>query len=289
MIWKKEGRDYTCTNTLTPGTVDLAFHGDNDVQRLRVRRFGYSGVNLDVKPTDKEVDVALGHTYSSAFGIAANEAPDEKKLTAALKKEFEQTLLTDQEAFRCAPFELVDINVTKIEEARVFVLSVDIWLDRSFGGLAFRQASHAFNAQESNQKMGQVALDSGIAEIIGRFHRVAAKFPDVKDLIVVGYYSTTEARLGTEKTSYSSTQFKYHYVLCGQGDITCHEGTRVVAEPKTVTIRGENTVVRNQDAMGTIAFVMPTAQIPDTLDKKAITDAVLSAGTIQFERVSDKE
>jgi hypothetical protein len=43
MIWKKEGRDYTCTKTLTPGTVELAFHGDNDLQRFQVRRFGYRG------------------------------------------------------------------------------------------------------------------------------------------------------------------------------------------------------------------------------------------------------
>ncbi len=32
--------------------------------------------------------------------------------------------------------------------------------------------------------------------------------------------------------------------------------------------------------MGAIAFVMPSAQIPDTLDKKAISDAVLASGKI---------
>ena len=39
-------------------------------------------------------------------------------------------------------------------------------------------------------------------------------------------------------------------------------------------------VVKNHDAMGAIAFVMPSAQIPDTLDKKAISDAVLASGKI---------
>jgi hypothetical protein len=40
MIWKKDGRDYACTNIPTPGSIDLAFHGDSDLQRLRVRMFG---------------------------------------------------------------------------------------------------------------------------------------------------------------------------------------------------------------------------------------------------------
>jgi hypothetical protein len=196
IIWKKEGRDYTCTNTLTPGTVELAFHDDNDVQRIRVRRFGYSDVNLDVKSTDKEVGVALNSSkpVSSSFLVESDAPPEVKPLNEALKKEFEKTLLTDPEAFRCAPFELDDINVHWEERVRALVLSVDIWLDRSFGGLAFRQARHAFNEQERKQRTGRIALDSGIAEILARFHRVAAKFPEVKDIIVVGSYSTTEAR-----------------------------------------------------------------------------------------------
>jgi hypothetical protein len=104
IIWKKEGRDYTCTNTLTPGTVELAFHDDNDVQRIRVRRFGYSDVNLDVKSTDKEVGVALNSSkpVSSSFLVESDAPPEVKPLNEALKKEFEKTLLTDPEAFRCA-------------------------------------------------------------------------------------------------------------------------------------------------------------------------------------------
>ena len=38
--------------------------------------------------------------------------------------------------------------------------------------------------------------------------------------------------------------------------------------------------LKNQDAKTSIAFIMPAAQIPDTLDKKAISDAVLAVGKI---------
>lgn len=269
MIWKKEGRDYTCTKGLTPGTVELAFHGDNDLQRLRVRRFGYRGVDLDVKPTDKEVAAALDKTYSSAFLTADSDAPDQKQLATALKKEIEQALFTDVEAFRCAPFDLDDISVIKGKEAKTFILDVDLRLDRSFGGMAFRQASHAFDAQERKEKMGQIALDSGIAEVLVRFHRIADKFPEVQYILIDGSYSTNEARLNTEKTRSMEMVNKY-----------------VAGEPWSssdvvpVWRDNEYQVVKNQDVMGAIAFIMPTAQIPDTLDKKVTSAAVLAAGRI---------
>jgi hypothetical protein len=287
MIWQKEGRDYTCTSTLTPGSVELAFHGDNDLKRLRIRRFGYSSVNLDVKSTDKEVGAALGRTYSSSFLIVGSDPPDDKQLIGAVKKEFEQTLLPDQEAFRCAPFELVDINVHREGDTKAFVLSVDIRLDRSFGGPAFRQASHAFNAQDRTQKTGQIALDGGLGEVLVRFHRIAAKFPEVKDIIVVGSYSTTEARLDTEKTPYSVHLGEYVYRSVPQ----VGGGTKVapVWVPRTVESMGKNTSVKGQEAERAIIFVMPNAQIPDTLDKKAISDAVLTGGKILIESVGGKE
>jgi len=42
----------------------------------------------------------------------------------------------------------------------------------------------------------------------------------------------------------------------------------------------ENTVVNDHPAVGSISFAMPAAQIPDTLDKKAIGNAVLAVGKI---------
>jgi hypothetical protein len=269
MIWKKEGRGYSCTNTSTPGTVELAFHDLNDLQRLRVRRFGYSAKDLDVKSTDKEVGSTLGQPYFNSFLLTETATPDLIQLNASLKKEFEQTLLTDPEAFRCAPFDLYYIHLSKDKETGALVLNVVLWLDRSFGGFAFRQASHAFNAQERHQKMGQIALDNGIAELLGRFHHVAAKFPDVKTIFVSGIYFTTEAYIDTEKTR--SLYFVTRYV-------TDYRGTHPVQEP--VWMENENDVVKNQDAKASIAFVMPAAQIPDTLDTKAISDAVLATGKI---------
>ncbi len=282
MIWKKDGRDYTCTNTLTPGTVELTFHGDNDVQRLKVRRFGYSARNLDVKPTDKEVDAVLDpKNYQSSFGVLSDAAPDFKQMSDALKKEFEKTLLLDQEAFRCAPFDLAWILLYK-NETEAADLDVVLKLDRSFGGPAFRLASHAANSQERFQKMGQVALENGIAEILGRFHRIAAKFPDVKVIRVIGYYATTETVLDTRSITSVQTHLEaYNPVLNGP----VRPASGLAMRTTVGTVRHD--VFEDQDAERTITFVMPAAQIPDTLDKKAITDAVLAVGEIITGRVQE--
>jgi hypothetical protein len=284
MIWKKEGRGYTCTDTPTPGTVELTFHGDNDVQRLRVRRFGFSSMNLDVKSTDRQVGGVLNleKSVSSSFQLEDDAQPDVKQLNEALKKEFEKTLLTDPDAFRCAPFDLDSIHLTKDKETGAVELDVALRLDRSFGGPALRLASHALNAQERDQKTGQVALENGFAEVFGRFHRMAAKFADVKDIMVVGSYSTTEAYLDTEDRSYSEIQYTY-----GNRYEPVQGRTVTVVTPHPVTVHYKNTVVKDQEAERAITFVMPAAQIPDTLDKKAISDAVLASGKILIGSVKE--
>jgi hypothetical protein len=142
VIWKKAGRDYICTDTLTPGTVELTFRDDNDVQRLRLRKFGYSAKNIDVKYTDKEAQAVLGQPYSKSFRIADDAAPHLKELNSALKTEFEKTLPANQDAIRCAPFDLDYIHLAKDKDMDAADLNVAIKLDRSFGGPAFRLASH---------------------------------------------------------------------------------------------------------------------------------------------------
>jgi ankyrin repeat protein len=288
MIWKKEGRDYTCTNTLTPGTVELAFHGDNDLQTLRVRRFGYSGVNLDVKPTDKEIgaELKLSKSVSSSLLVESDAPSDFKQLNEALKKEWENTLLTDPEAFRCAPFDLDSVRLIKNNETGAIELDVALELDRPFGGSAFRLASHTPNPQERNQKAGQVALDNGIAEVLGRFHRIAAKFPAVKDIVISGSYSMTQAYLATEKTSRQEIQTKLVLQLVPSSGGGQH--LQAVPETKILTVTDENDVVKDREGERAITFVMPTAQIPDTLDKKAISDAVLAMGKISLDKSSDR-
>ena len=273
MIWQKGGRDYTCANTLTPGTVELTFHGDNDVQRLKVRRFGYSAKNLDVKPTDKEVDAVLDpRNYQSSSGLLSDATPDFKQLNAALKKEFEETLLPDQNAFRCAPFDLDFIQLGKDKETGAAKLDVVLRLDHSFGGPAFRLASHAANTPEGSQKLGRAALEGGIAEILGRFHRLAAKFPDLKEIEVLCSYTTSETVLEARMIPFFHTQI----VPYGAG-----MGTLMVSGTRRIE------VFKDQDAERAIAIVMPAAQIPDTLDKKAITDAVLAVGQIITGRVEE--
>jgi len=282
MIWKKDGRDYTCTNTLTPGSVELTFHGDNDVQRLRLRRFSYSGANLDVKAGDKEVGAALRELHYKSFLLADDAPLDLRQLNEALKKEFEKTRLGDREAFRCAPFELDYIFLTKDKETGTVELNVALRLDHSFGGSAFRLASHSANSQESHQKMAQLALENGMAEVFGRFHRLASNFPEVKTIFVRGSYSTTEAVLDTETRSVTTPKIAQSNQVLGF-DGNYHQGLVVQQVHRTI----QNTVVKDQDVDKTITFVMPLAQIPNTLDKKAITDAVLAAGKFQTGRVGE--
>jgi hypothetical protein len=117
--------------------------------------------------------------------------------------------------------------------------------------------------------MGQVALENGIAEILGRFHRIAAKFPDLKEIEVLCFYATTEAVLDTRIIPFVHTQ-----IVTAVVDGHTGLATQVVGG----TTRRD--VVKDQDAERAITFVMPAAQIPDTLDKKAISDAVLAGGKI---------
>jgi hypothetical protein len=268
-----------CMNNLTPGTVELTFHGDGDVQRLRLRRFGCPAKNLDVKSTDKQVGAVLGQPYSKSFLIADQATLHLKQLNATLKKEFEKTLLANQDAFRCAPFDLDYIHLDKDKETEAVDLTVAIKLDRSFGGPAFRLASHARNTPERLQKMGQAALEGGIAEILARFHRITAKFPDLKVITVLCSYLTTEAVLDTQTfVNMEVVQVPTHvnvYDFNGKY-LYSRDEVRMEVAPRT----RKTTVVKDQAAERFITFVMPTAQIPDTLDKKAISDAVLAAGKI---------
>jgi hypothetical protein len=53
-------------------------------------------------------------------------------------------------------------------------------------------------------------------------------------------------------------------------------------EWRTTYGRAEITVVEDRAIERVIKFVVPTAQMPDTLDKKAITDVVLTKGEISL-------
>jgi ankyrin repeat protein len=265
-------------NTLTPGTVDLSFHGDMDVQRLKLRRFGYAPKVIDVKSTDKELEATLDpKNYETSFLLASDATPELVKLNDALRTEFGKTLLFDQEAFRCVPFDLYFIHLTKDEETGAPKLNVALRLDRSFGGPAFRLASHNSNSEERHQKMGRVALENGIAEVLGRFRHISTKFPELKVIIVLGFYSTTEAVLETERvSSMHNQQYVEHGATLGI-DGNMHYNT---LQMHTVQTWNENTVVKDQTVEKAITFIMPAGKIPDTLDRKTISDSVLSEGQI---------
>ncbi len=285
MIWKKDGLEYTCTSTATPGTVALAFHGDNDVQRLQVRRFGYSPLNLDVKLTDSEVGGALklSNGWSSSFMSASDAPADFIKLNETLMNAFETTLLSNQEAFRCAPFDLSFFHLVKNRETGDIDLLVALRLDRAFGGSALRLASNGPKSEERQHKMGQVALENGVAEVLARVRRIIAGFSEIKRVVIVCSHRATTPVLDTATTSRAGLEYHYEY---GHYDVAQNRMVTVVVG-QVVRRTDENTVVKDVDAEETITFVMPIAQIPETLDQKTITDAVLAVGSIDIKSVHE--
>jgi len=283
MIWKKDGRDYTCTDTLTPGTVELTFHGDNDVQRLKVRRFGYSGMNLDVKPSDDKVNAALGAPAPDSFLVSDDARSELKQLNDGLEREFQKTIFGDPEALRCAPFELGFVHV--MDDEGDLTLGMSVILDRSFGGPAFRVASHVGSREERRQKMAELTLENGVADLMAAVHRIAAKFPNLKVITVVCFYPTTDAFLETRTLNTIRTQL----VVVSTGPFNTNAITRTTGQEwRTIYGRSEITEVQDRAGERIIKFVMPAAQIPDTPDKKTVSDAVLTKGKISLTESSDR-
>jgi hypothetical protein len=279
-VWKKEGTTLTCMDTVTPGTVELKFHAANDLQKIRLRKFGYKGRNLDVKPTDDKVNAALGDPAPDSFVVTDDAKPELKQLNDGLQKEFEKTIFADPEALRCVPFELSFVHV--MDDEGDLTLGVAITLDRSFGGPAFRVASHAGNRDERRQKMAQVTLENGVADLLARVHRIAAKFPNLKVITILCSYPTTEAFLDTIQTTFTGQHLAVSNNVLKPGG-----GYGMGTTMQTFTGHGEYTLVKDRDVERIIKFVMPAAQIPDTRDKKTISDAVLAVGKISLAETSD--
>jgi len=279
IIWKKEGRDYTCVNTVTPGTVELTFHGANDLQKIRLRRFGFPGKNLDIKSTDERIDAALGEPAPKSFLTADDAPPDVKQLNSILKTEFEKTLLAAPEAFRCVPFELKLIKVMKNKDTQALTLGAVINLDRSFGGPSFRSASHAGIEEERRQKLAQATLEGGIADLLAWLRHVSVKFPDLKVIIVTCMYSGTETSLHTERVLTGHMEGKF--VTKHEFDVKTDQYVqRDVYEQQWVSVPDDVTTANDEEVEKSISFIMPVAEIPDTGDKKAVSDAVFAGGKI---------
>lgn len=283
-VWKKEGTTLTCMDTVTPGTVELKFRGANDSQRIRLRKFGYRGKNLDVRLTDDKVTAALRDLSPSSFLVTDDVKPELKQLNEGLEKEFQETIFADPEALRCAPFELHDVHV--MDDEGDLTLGVAIILDRSFGGPAFRVASHAMSADVRRQKTAQIALENGIANLLAHIHSITAKFPSLKVITIICSYPSTEAYLDTRtiditnRQPVTTTANSYNYS-------TGRWENRNVTEWKTTYGHSKVTEVKDRDIERIIKFVMPAAQIPDTRDKKTISDAVLAVGKISLAETSD--
>jgi hypothetical protein len=263
-------------DTLTPGTVELKFHGADDVKRIRLRKFGYPGENLEIKSSDEKVKVALG---KPAFFATDDAKLELKQLNAGLESEFAKTISSDPQSFRCAPFELKHVRV--VDNEGDLTLAVVIILDRSFGGAAFRRASQVGTSDEGSKNMARVALDGGIADVIARVHRIAAKFPAVKSIEIVGVYLATEAFTDTKTTLQTTTimLLELRPVSVYNYSTQRWENRSVLSPtPHTYTHEHEMAVEEERFVGKVLTFVVPVAQIPDTLDKKVVGDAVLAQG-----------
>lgn len=264
MIWKKEGRDYTCTKNVTPGTVELIFRGKDDVQKLRLSRFGYESASLIVNAADQRVAATLAKR--SLFHEPEGDAPsDLRQLSTRAKKEFEEAVDAGSDAFLCGPFEFVDISVREQNGTRF--LGVAIALERSFGGPDFRLASRLRNAQERRQRMARAVLEGAVAEILARFRVVAAKLPELKDIFVSASYTTTESALDSEP-QYFTRVYTQHYSTYRVDTYVRH--------------REDKSIVVDQTVLKALTFSMPVARIPATLDKKAVSEAVWGSARIDF-------
>jgi hypothetical protein len=296
MVWTKDGRNLLCTNTLTPGTIELEFHDTSDVRKVLLRRFGYADKNLEIKPSDEKIGGTLGEPTSYFFATADNAPADLKKLNASLKKELQQAILDDPEALRCVPLELDSMAVVKNEATGDVILLVNISLDRSFGGSSLRAASHAPRGEQP-QKMGAVALESGIADLMARMRHITAGFPEVKVLQVACAYSGTEAYLDTEVVSSIRSQFTQKQVYVTQGswslgpsgwNFVQRSVPVMVGQTQLVPYNEEVTSVKDREVEKAITFVIRAADIPDTTEKKTVTDAVLRDGAIIVSKTRPK-
>jgi hypothetical protein len=291
-IWTKEGRLYTCTNALTPATLQLTFHGENDAQQLLLRRFGYANQELLLDAAHDKAAARLAAWGAPFFTPSEDAPPEVRSLDASLKKEFEKGLIAGNDAFPCAPFEFQSIGVVKSDERHELELGVLITLGPSAAAKNLNAARRSQGSSEERLgKMAEAALEGGVAEVIARFRDVAAKFPEIKGIFLACSYSTTEAVLGTEyryQRGTTATTTTSH--LPGPGDTTyAVDGTNyVVCTTCTTTTTTTTpsrwipyTVVKDQAAVRTLTFAIPLAKLPATGDKKAVTKAVLSGGAIK--------
>jgi hypothetical protein len=294
-IWTKEGRLYTCTNALTPATFELKFHGENDAKQILLRRFGYANQQLLLDAAHDKAAAKLVAWGAPFFTPPDDASPEVRSLDASLKKEFEKAPIPGNDAFPCAPFEFQSIGVVKSDERHELELGVLITLGPSAAAKNLNAArrSHG-NPEERLGKMGQAALEGGVAEIIASFRDVAAKFPEIKGIFLACSYPTTEAVLDAEyryQPGTTTTTTMSH--LPGPGDSTYSVGHTmdtdiVVCTSCTTTTTSTTpsrwvpyTVVKDQAAVRTLTFAIPLAKIPATADKKAVTEAVLADGAIR--------
>jgi len=277
VIWKKDGRNYTCANATTPAVIDLTFHGENDVKQILLRRFGYSSQKLVVDAAHDKATTKLVAWGAPFFTPAPDAIPEVRKLDASLKKEFELAFAGGNDPFLCSPFEFRSIGVVQSDARHQLELGVLLDLRLSAVSKDLNVARKApGNPSDRLEKMARVELEGGVAEIVARFRAVVAGFPEIKGVFVACNYSTSEAVL---HTSTSTESFVANVPDTPLTPSFQRNVTGMHLETGTMVVKTSE--LQDEAAQRTITFSIPLASIPIGGDKTLITAIVLAKGTVK--------
>jgi hypothetical protein len=286
-IWTKEGRTFTCTNQLTPAAVEMKFHGQNDVKQVVLRRFGYYGQKLSLDATHETAAADLSRWDEMYFAPPDDASPQIRQLDGKLRGAFEAEIIAGKDAFPCSPYNFLSIGVVDSGERHQLELGVFLEVGPSATAKNLNAASKSHSASEPERlsSLGRAVLDGGLAEIVGRFRGVAARFPEIKGLFLACSFSTNEAYLDTKVTRTSTAVEVNNYGQAfGEGASIeqLNDPLRSNIEYREHTYK--ETIVKDQKTEETLTIAVPLSSIPPAGNAKDVTDAVISNGTVRVYR-----
>lgn len=270
-IWTKQGRDYKCSDSVTPTPFELTFYGSHDVKQILLTRFGYSNVRLKVAAADEKIGAKLEPvTVAPTLGNAA--APEVQSMRAGFAEEFVRALTVRGEALRCLPLEILVVGVSQDESTHQMEMLVTTSLSGSGSWRNLQLASRRTTDPESGRNIARAALEGGVADVLAAFGSVLTQFPEVPKLTVSCMYMAAVPVLGTEQTRGMHYVYEYRY----------DPGTRTMqpyAKPVFDTI--ERDVFNDEVKPQTVFLRIPVAKIPVGGDRKSVTEAFLVNGEIK--------
>jgi hypothetical protein len=271
-IWLKDGRDFTCTGLVTPANLELRFYGSGDVKLLKVSKFGFFSLEVQVRDSEERLAATLEPLGVFFFTTSPDATPEIEKLNAAVQREFERELVQVIEPFPCAQFEFRQLSVGKREGCDRLALLVLI--DAGFSPVVRRLRLGARTPEPVRQRrIAEAILEAGGAETVGRLGEILAKFPEVQDISVACFYSTTEAGLTTNFQRF--IEYRTTTKFNAEGDL--------VGETTPVWRGHENTVVVDSRVFGILRLNVPIEKLPTAADRKQMTEAILASSEFKLE------